>query len=146
MKRVMLMGCTGAGKTTLIQALRGEALVYGKTQAVDYVDRYIDTPGEFSENRWMRGYLQVAGSGADIIAFVQSATDTQAMFTNGYRSFFNAPVIGIVTKIDHPEADVEYAREMLELAGVEEIYPVSAFTQEGLIELRAVLEQQKYFR
>jgi ethanolamine utilization protein EutP len=54
MARVMLIGRTGAGKTTLIQALEGMALDYSKTQAVEYLDKYIDTPGEYSENRWMR--------------------------------------------------------------------------------------------
>ena len=142
MKRIMLIGCTGAGKTTLIQALEGAALSYSKTQSVEYLDKYIDTPGEYSENRWMRGNLQVAGMGADIIAFVQCSTDTQAVFVNGFRYFFTLPVIGVITKVDDPAADVEYAREMLILAGVEEFYSVSAFTGEGLEELRAVLERR----
>jgi len=143
MKRVMLIGRTGAGKTTLIQALEGAALKYGKTQAVEYLDKYIDTPGEYSENRWMRGHLQVTGAEADIVAFVQCSTDTQAVFINGFRYFFPLPVIGIITKIDAPDADLDYARLMLQMAGVDEFYCVSAFTGEGLEELRAVLGHTK---
>jgi ethanolamine utilization protein EutP len=139
MARVMLIGRTGAGKTTLIQALEGMALDYSKTQAVEYLDKYIDTPGEYSENRWMRGHLQVTGTEADIVAFVHCSTDTQPVFINGFRYFFPIPVIGIITKVDHPEADVEYARRMLMMAGVDEFYCVSAFTGEGLEELRAAL-------
>jgi len=50
MKKIMLMGRTGCGKTTLIQALKGEKIRYHKTQYVDHFDTFIDTPGEYAEN------------------------------------------------------------------------------------------------
>lgn len=45
MKKLILIGRTGCGKTTLTQALLGKKLVYHKTQAVYYGSVLIDTPG-----------------------------------------------------------------------------------------------------
>ena len=51
MKRMMIIGPVAAGKTSLIQSLKGEKLHYRKTQAIEFDDRVIDTPGEYMENR-----------------------------------------------------------------------------------------------
>ena len=50
MKRLILIGRSEAGKSTLISALKNEKIEYHKTQYVDYEDFIIDTPGEYSEN------------------------------------------------------------------------------------------------
>ena len=49
MKRLILMGRSEAGKTTLTQALKGETITYKKTQYVNYFDVIIDTPGEYAQ-------------------------------------------------------------------------------------------------
>ena len=51
MKKLVLMGRSTAGKTTLTQALRGEAIHYYKTQDVHHYKSGIDTPGEYAESR-----------------------------------------------------------------------------------------------
>ena len=48
---IMLIGPSAAGKTTLIQRLQHEELKYDKTQAVEYVGDFIDTPGEYMQQR-----------------------------------------------------------------------------------------------
>lgn len=53
------MGAIGCGKTTLCQALRGEAIVYDKTQAVEFHPEMIDTPGEFILHRQYYAALTV---------------------------------------------------------------------------------------
>ena len=45
MKKLILIGRSESGKSTLIQALRGETIHYHKTQYVGYGDFIIDTPG-----------------------------------------------------------------------------------------------------
>lgn len=45
MKKIILIGRSGAGKTTLTQALKGEEIKYHKTQYVNYFECIIDTPG-----------------------------------------------------------------------------------------------------
>ena len=51
MRKIVLMGRSGAGKTTLTQALRGEKLTYHKTQYVNFQGALIDTPGEYVETK-----------------------------------------------------------------------------------------------
>ncbi|MBQ3894631.1 MAG: ethanolamine utilization protein EutP, partial [Clostridia bacterium] len=51
MRKIILIGRSEAGKTTLTQALRGEEIHYHKTQYVNYDDDVIDTPGEYIQSR-----------------------------------------------------------------------------------------------
>ena len=59
MKKLILIGRSESGKSTLIQALRGETLHYHKTQYVGYGDFIIDTPGEYAEDKHLGGALAV---------------------------------------------------------------------------------------
>ena len=45
MKKIILIGRSEAGKTTLTQALKGEKIQYHKTQYVKNFDVIIDKPG-----------------------------------------------------------------------------------------------------
>ena len=49
--KIMLIGPSAAGKTTLIQRLIDEEIKYDKTQAVEYIGNFIDTPGEYMQQR-----------------------------------------------------------------------------------------------
>ena len=59
MKKLILIGRSESGKSTLIQALRGETIHYHKTQYVGYGDFIIDTPGEYAEDKHLGGALAV---------------------------------------------------------------------------------------
>lgn len=48
MKKIMLVGRSGAGKTTLTQAMKGKKITYHKTQYINNYDVIIDTPGEYA--------------------------------------------------------------------------------------------------
>ena len=50
MRRMVLVGRSECGKTTLKQVLRGERITYKKTQYVSQYDCIIDMPGEYAEN------------------------------------------------------------------------------------------------
>ena len=56
--KIMLIGPSAAGKTTLIQRLIDEEIKYDKTQAVEYIGNFIDTPGEYMQQR---GYFPRCG-------------------------------------------------------------------------------------
>ena len=57
------------------------------------------------------------------------------------RTLCNREVIGIVTKIDHPQANVRQAEEWLRLAGCEKIFRISSYTGEGVPELLEFLKE-----
>lgn len=80
MKRIILMGAIGCGKTTLCQALQGKELIYDKIQAVEFHTEMIDTPGEFILHRQYYNALNVTAAEADVIGLVQSAVETQQVF------------------------------------------------------------------
>lgn len=73
MKRLMLIGPSQCGKTSLTQGLRGEALHYKKTQAIEWSPMAIDTPGEYLENRCLYSALLTSACEADVIALVLNA-------------------------------------------------------------------------
>ena len=100
-KRIILIGRSTAGKTTLCQRLNHEELNYCKTQTVQIINRnMIDTPGEYLERRGFRGALMVSSTEADLIIFVQDATENGTMFPPQFGTMFAKPCVGVVSKID----------------------------------------------
>ncbi|RQD77010.1 MAG: EutP/PduV family microcompartment system protein [Halanaerobium sp. MSAO_Bac5] len=143
MQKIILMGGTKAGKTTLLEVLDGKEFreIDTRTQSLEFEDKAIDTPGEYIENRHYYTALISAAQDAKVIALVADATAEQYFLPPTFASIFSRPVIGIVTKIDSDEADVEYAKEILEMAGVSRIFLTSAVTREGLDELSDYLAE-----
>ena len=140
-KRIILIGHSAAGKTTLCQYLNHEALRYCKTQTVQVINQtMIDTPGEYIERTFMRGALMVTATDADLIVLVQDATDGYTIFPPAYTSMYAKPAIGIVTKADiATEKQIEDARKYLQLAGAEKIFVTSSVAGTGFDDLRALL-------
>ncbi|MDW6005169.1 EutP/PduV family microcompartment system protein [Vibrio mangrovi] len=141
MKRIMLIGQTLSGKTTLLQKLQGLPLDYHKTQSLACEDTSIDTPGEYLENRSLNSALFITSYDADIIGLVHSATAQQEMFSPLFASAFTKPVIGIVTKSDSPEANIQEAITHLTLAGADPIFITSSYDGDGIPALVDYLSQ-----
>ena len=142
MKKIMFVGPVGVGKTTLTQRLKGLELTYYKTQAVEFHDTIIDTPGEFLQHRRYYNALNVTGAEADVIGLLVAASNQMQTFPQGFSSLFNQEVIGIVTKIDmaDKEEQIEKARRQLKAAGAKKIFEISATENEGIDRLQAYLE------
>lgn len=140
-KRVMLIGNTGAGKTTLTQFLSKQELKYSKTQTVQIVnENIIDTPGEYLAYSYFRGTMMVTACDADIIIFVQDASAATTMFPPAYSSLFGKPALGVVTKADlATEEQIEKAKKYLLMAGASKIFVTSSYEGSGFEELSAVL-------
>lgn len=135
--RIVLMGRSAAGKTTLCQCISHQEVRYHKTQTVSIVNQnMIDTPGEYLERRGFRGALMVTATDADVVVLVQDATENGTMFPPAYGTMFAKPIVGVVTKQDiaTPE-QVEKARKYLHMAGAKEIFVASGVTGEGVPEL-----------
>lgn len=145
MKKIMMVGRIGCGKTTLSQCLDNMDLEYKKTQAVEVVGNVIDTPGEFLEMRGLYNALITTSVDADIIFLLQSAIDSDCRFSPGMNSLFQKPVIGIVTKVDEvaDKSCIENAETILHLAGAEKTFAVSSFTGEGIDRLKSYIYSEE---
>ena len=141
MKKIILIGRVAAGKTTLTQALRGEDIHYYKTQYINYLDTIIDTPGEYTELRQTSGALALYAYEADIVGLVLSANEPYSIFSPCITSLVNREVVGIITGIDKPDANVERVERWLRLAGCKKIFPLSAYTGEGIKDLLNYLRE-----
>ena len=135
MKKIILIGRVAAGKTTLTQALNGEDIHYYKTQYINYLDTVIDTPGEYTELRQTSGALALYSYEADVVGLVLSANEPYSIFSPCITSLVNREVVGIITGIDKPDARPDRVERWLRLAGCKKIFPVSAYTGEGLDKL-----------
>jgi ethanolamine utilization protein EutP len=141
MNKVILIGRTGAGKTTLAQALMGEDIKYHKTQSVDRRGYTIDTPGEYAENHTLGRALALYAYEADVVGLLINATEPYCLYPPNIVCQSTRPVIGIVTQIDAPGADVPQAVEWLKLTGCEDIFLVSSYTGEGIWEILEYLRE-----
>ena len=141
MKKLMLIGKTSCGKTTLTQALNKKNLFYKKTQTVEIIDSIIDTPGEYIESRFFYNALIITSVDSDVIAMVQDCTEENSVFPPSFASRFGKPVIGIITKLDlcRDENNIKIAEEFLLNAGVERIFKVSAYDRQGVEDLKEYL-------
>lgn len=141
MRKIIFIGRSESGKTTLTQALKGETITYHKTQYVNHFDMIIDTPGEYAETKNLGGALAVYSYEADVVGLLLSATEPYSLYPPCVTSACNREVVGIVTKIDHKDADVNQAAEWLKLAGCNKIFYISSYTGEGIPELLEYLKE-----
>lgn len=134
MKKIMLVGAVGTGKTTLTQRLQGNDISYHKTQAIQFGDNIIDTPGEFTQRRQYYSALQVTATEADVIGLLQSVGESFDTFPPGFSTMFPKPTIGIVTKIDLAESEeaIEKAEHTLLAAGATKVFRVSSVENDGI--------------
>lgn len=139
MKRVMLIGETRVGKSSLIGALSSTTFKSHRAMAVEYHEGFINTPGEFLENHRFFTALITASADAEIIFMVLDATRTTSLFPPGGGAVFNRQVVGIITKIDLPGADTARAERFLRNTGARQIVRTSTATGEGLDELRRII-------
>lgn len=141
MRKLILVGRSGSGKTTLTQALKGDNLHYHKTQYINYNDVIIDTPGEYAENKELARALALYSYEADVVGLLLSATEQYSLYSPCCTAQANREVVGIVTKIDHPDATPQKAEAWLRLAGCEKVFLISAKTGEGINELLNYLKK-----
>ena len=134
------MGRSEAGKTSLTQALKGEELHYVKTQYTTTDDNTIDSPGEYAESKRFSVGLACFSFEADVVAVVQAADEPFNLFSASLRSFILRPLIGVITKIDSPYANIEMVKQWMINAGCERIFMINNATREGIEELLEYLE------
>ncbi|MBQ7758048.1 EutP/PduV family microcompartment system protein [Anaerotignum sp.] len=139
MKKIMMIGKIGCGKTTLSQRLLGEDIRYQKTQAIQVMGTdIVDTPGEYLELKQYYNALTVTAVDADVILFLFSAIDEQNAFSPRMSSMFGGkPIIGVITKMDICESYelAKAGQEILKMAGAWEIVEVGFGDDTGIEKL-----------
>lgn len=140
MKKIMFVGRTGSGKTTLTQSLKGNEIKYYKTQYINNYDFIIDTPGEYMENRNLARALILYSYEADVIGLLMSSLEEFSMYSPNIASGANREVIGIITKIDNKNARLDLAENWLRLAGCKKIFFVSSYTGKGISQILEFLD------
>lgn len=142
MRKMYLCGRSEAGKTTLIQALKGEETIYDKTQYVNTWDVLIDTPGEYYETKSLAcKALYCYSFECDLEGLIVGADEPFCVLVPGLHTCLNRPLIGVITKVDAPNANVPMVRQWLEAAGCSPIFEVDSKTGRGIAELKAFLEE-----
>lgn len=141
MKRLLLIGRSGSGKTSLTQALRGESVHYEKTQSMTFGDFLIDSPGEYAENHDLGCALALYSYEADIVALLIAANEDYSLFPPCITCLVNREVVGIVTKID--KADPKRAERWLKLSGCKKVFFVNSLNGEGVDEVLKYLGNNK---
>jgi len=141
MGKILLIGGIGAGKTSLKQMLMNEQIYYRKTQTLNYSEVFVDCPGEYLEiPRYYHVLIDASHQASEIWA-LQDATKTRTYYPPMFVKAFNKPLLGIITKVDLPKADIGKACSYLLYAGIPELfYPVSVVKGEGFELLRKRLE------
>lgn len=132
MKKLILIGRSGSGKTTLKQALTREKIHYDKTQYIHYGDLMIDTPGEYAQTHHLGYALALYSYEADVVGLLVAATEPYTLFPPNITCMVNREVIGIVTKVNHPKADLPLAERWLRNSGCDMIFFVDSVTGEGV--------------
>ena len=126
MRKLILMGRSHAGKTTLTQALRGEEIHYYKTQDIHHYESVIDTPGEYAQSHRLGKALALYTYEADVVGILVAANEPYSLFPPGVSAQAN---------IDREDANVPLADRWLELAGVTKIFHVNSLKGEGVAEI-----------
>lgn len=142
MKKIIFIGRSECGKTSLKQAMRGEKISYQKTQYVNHFDVIIDTPGEYIETKMLGGALALYSYEADVVGLLLSATEPYSLYSPNITCMANREVIGIVTKIDRADANPDRAEAWLRLAGCKTVYKVSSYTGEGIWQILDHLKEE----
>lgn len=141
MKKLILMGRSESGKTTLSQVLKGEKIGYDKTQYVKFDNFLIDTPGEYAQTQHLGRALALYSYEADIVGLLLSATEEYSLFPPCITTMVNREVIGIVTKTEQIGANPDRAERWLKLSGCKKIFKVDSVTGFGINDLITYLNE-----
>lgn len=141
MKKLILMGRSESGKTTLTQVLRGEDISYDKTQYIKFENCLIDTPGEYAQTQHLGRALALYSYEADMVGLLISATEPYSLFPPCVTCMVNREVIGIVTKSEEEGANPDRAENWLRLSGCKKVFRIDSVTGYGVNDLIAYLNQ-----
>jgi len=137
----MLIGPIGAGKSTLLKALCGHGEEVRKTQAVEFANGGIDTPGEyFSYPRFYHALISTSST-VDTLVYVHPCNEPEHRLPPGLLSVYEGKrLVGAITKTDLPDAKPDHIEDMLRRNGFcGPIFRTSSRDRQSIEPLRAYL-------
>ena len=139
-KRVMVIGPTKCGKTTLINILNDYDGPLRKTQDIIYGKNTIDVPGSYIENPWMYKHLIAAAQDASHVLILVDQSRYANVYSPGFAKAFRCPIIGVITKIDLMAENEDFCLRQLAQIGVSEpYYKISVPSGIGIVALKEYL-------
>lgn len=136
-KRVMIIGPTKSGKTTLTNELNDYDGPLRKTQDIIYGKNTIDIPGSYIENTWMYKHLIAVSQDASHVLILVDQSRCDNVYSPGFARSFRCPVIGVITKVDLMPENEKLCYKQLKEIGVEEpYYKISVPMEKGMEALR----------
>ena len=139
-KRVMVIGPSRCGKTTLVRALEEDGRPLRRTPDLIYGKRTMDCPGSYVENADMYKHLIAASQDASHVLILVDQSRPIDIYSPNFARVFTKPVIGVITKVDLMPENEESCLRQMRLIGVEEpIFRVSVPEGIGIEALKQYL-------
>lgn len=136
-KRIMVIGPTNCGKTTLVNALNDYNGPLRKTQDIIYGKNTIDVPGSYVENTWMYKHLIATAQDASHILILVDQSKCVDVYSPGFAKAFKCPVIGVITKVDLMAENEDFCIQQLKKIGISEpYYKISVSSEIGIKTLK----------
>lgn len=121
-KRIMVVGPTQSGKSSLTNVLNDSCRPLKKTQDIIYGKNTIDTPGSYIENPSMYKYLIATAQEASHLLMLVNQSRLQEVYPPGFAKSFTCPVIGVITKSDLAPENADLCFQQLKKIGIKEPY------------------------
>lgn len=139
-KRMMIIGISNSGKTSLVNALDDESRTGKATQDVIYGGKTIDVPGAFIENASMYKNIITLAQDAWCILMVLDQSNCTEVYSPGFAKLFRCPVVGVITKCDLKADNEHICISQFKKIGVEAPYfSTCTRTDKGIEELKEYL-------
>ncbi|QIB70222.1 ethanolamine utilization protein EutP [Aminipila butyrica] len=121
-KRVMVVGPTNCGKTTLVNTFNNNNGSLRKTPDLMYGAKTIDVPASYIENAWMYKHIIAAAQDASHVLILVDQSRPIEVYSPGFAKIFHCPVVGIISKCDLKPDNEEVCIKQLKRMGVLEPY------------------------
>ncbi|QSX05618.1 50S ribosome-binding GTPase [Sedimentibacter sp. zth1] len=136
-KRIMIIGPSRCGKTTLANFLNDKEAIARRTADIIYGKNTIDVPGAYIENSWMYKHIIAIAQDASHVLILIDQSGNREVYSPGFAKLFNCPVIGVIIKTDLMPKNRENCIKQLKRIGVSEPYFfINNINQEGIESLK----------
>ncbi|AKN32821.1 EutP/PduV family GTP-binding protein [Clostridium carboxidivorans P7] len=142
-KRIMVIGPSRCGKTTLVNALNDYDGPLRRTPDLIYGKNTIDVPGAYIENAWMYKHIIAAAQDAAYVLILVDQSNCTEIYSPGFAKLFRCPVIGVITKCDvMPENEEKCVRQLKNIGILEPHFHISFKVGTGIDALKEYLSDE----